>query len=211
MNIPNLPTDNLYKFLALSGVVIFLFFNIYPAHLLGEIKEEISTIETEKGELIFEVTALEKIQEEVEIDLEEAKSEISKYQYSDTLESIIIVEELKEQLRNPANRDYLEFIFKHKKDILPSLNLQEEIRAKTEKIKNTKNEILLRLHKITRKLKLIEDKNTEAGKSIWKWGAGYFLGIMMMFFGFKLWYSRVQKPLDQKLIKEITEPNNTYT
>ncbi len=30
MNIPNLPTDNLYKFMALSGLFIFILSMFYP-------------------------------------------------------------------------------------------------------------------------------------------------------------------------------------
>jgi hypothetical protein len=37
MNLPSLPTDNLYKFLALSGLFIVLFSFIFPMKRIGEL------------------------------------------------------------------------------------------------------------------------------------------------------------------------------
>ena len=204
MNIPNLPTDNLYKFLALSGVVISLFFNIYPDYVLDEIREEVTKIETESGELKLEVLFLEEEQEELEKKISKANTEISRYQYSDTLETVIIVEELKKQLLGKENRDYLEFIFKYKNEILPAMKLKEEIRLADEKIYSNLKIIRLKSLQVNRKLEIMKEKNEKAKGSNWMWALGSGIGVFMMITGFRLWYTRVQKPLDQKLINELS-------
>lgn len=54
MNIPNPPTDNLYKFISISGLLIFLVSFIFPRYLnkeyvllYGEIKGELRSMENE--------------------------------------------------------------------------------------------------------------------------------------------------------------------
>ena len=42
-----LPTDNLYKFMALAGLALFLFGIIYPVRLIGEIRLNIVDIQVE--------------------------------------------------------------------------------------------------------------------------------------------------------------------
>ena len=41
MNIPNLPTDNLYKFMALSGVILLVASVFFPLNLISKLNEEI--------------------------------------------------------------------------------------------------------------------------------------------------------------------------
>ena len=59
MNIPNLPTDNLYKFIALTGVVLFLTFLIYPSFRAIELNEKIYLIDAESRKLDIESSNLE--------------------------------------------------------------------------------------------------------------------------------------------------------
>ena len=47
MSIPNLPTDNLYKFIALSGVAMFIIINLYSFKNIIEIEEDIRKLKLE--------------------------------------------------------------------------------------------------------------------------------------------------------------------
>jgi hypothetical protein len=59
MNLPSLPTDNLYKFLALSGLFIVLFSFIFPMKRVGELKLKASEIITQAEVLRIEIDDLE--------------------------------------------------------------------------------------------------------------------------------------------------------
>jgi hypothetical protein len=58
MNLPSLPTDNLYKFLALSGLVIVLFSFIFPMKRIGEIELKSLEIKTQVEVLKIEIDYL---------------------------------------------------------------------------------------------------------------------------------------------------------
>jgi hypothetical protein len=58
MTIPSLPTDNLYKFIALSGLVLMLFSATYPVHQVFELRERKAQTDEEVEVLRIEVTAL---------------------------------------------------------------------------------------------------------------------------------------------------------
>ena len=54
MNIPNLPTDNLYKFIALVGLIIVLLCSIIPVLNMYKVFNNIYMIETEVGKINLE-------------------------------------------------------------------------------------------------------------------------------------------------------------
>jgi len=202
MNIPNIPTDNLYKFIALSGVVVFLFFNIYPGIMIREVHDEIAQITTEQGELKLEVQFLEARKKELEDDIADVRNKLSKYDVDDSSEIKIIITELAEQLRDEKNREYLKFVYEYQEYIIPEIKLNREIEEKSEELISTSNEMLLKLHRVDRKLELVGEKNEEVGDSMWSWWLGSSLGLLMMAIGFRLWYTKVQQPLDIKLANE---------
>ncbi len=208
MNIPNLPTDNLYKFLALFGLVLFLFCNIYPTTKLNKVEEEVIKIKTEIGEIDLEIDFLEEEIDKYEEDIEEAEMTISEYQFSDTTASKINAENLARNLQSKDYRDYLEFIYKYKDDIFPVHKLQREIQAKREKINQKRNKIKLRLYRSMREREIVSQKNSDIIKLAWGWAIGSSIGFTMMFFGFRLWYKKVQKPIDEKMVAEIKSLEN---
>jgi hypothetical protein len=58
MNLPSLPTDNLYKFLALSGLFIVLFSFIFPMNRIGELELKSLEINTQAEVLRIEIDYL---------------------------------------------------------------------------------------------------------------------------------------------------------
>lgn len=64
MTLPNLPTDNLYKFLALSGLLLAVISFAYPMNLIYEAREQLISQQTEFKVLKIE---LESIHAQLEI------------------------------------------------------------------------------------------------------------------------------------------------
>jgi len=58
MNLPTLPTDNLYKFLALSGLAIAIFSLVFPMIRISEIKMKLVEAETQSNVLNVEIEEL---------------------------------------------------------------------------------------------------------------------------------------------------------
>ena len=72
MNLPALPTDNLYKFLALSGLVLFVISFVFPRSLVDELELKTVETQTEVNLLVREVSALNK-----DVDVAAAKPNLS--------------------------------------------------------------------------------------------------------------------------------------
>jgi hypothetical protein len=80
MNIPNLPTDNLYKFLALTGIIILIFSIAITEIRLTELESESDDYLTQKGELYFDIQSLnsdlDRITDKEIFELKRLKNEI---------------------------------------------------------------------------------------------------------------------------------------
>jgi hypothetical protein len=59
MNIPSLPTDNLYKFLALAGLALMAFGVVYPLAYSTELGLKVAEVETEVDVLQIDVADLQ--------------------------------------------------------------------------------------------------------------------------------------------------------
>ena len=60
MQIPNLPTDNLYKFITLSGLIGCIFCVVAGHFILNEIEGEVTNLTTKRINLEFELKRIEK-------------------------------------------------------------------------------------------------------------------------------------------------------
>ena len=69
MNIPNLPTDNLYKFMALSGLVLFIISTIYPTYYIDNLTSEVHETGTEIGLFKIETKMVDEKIKDVGYDL----------------------------------------------------------------------------------------------------------------------------------------------
>jgi hypothetical protein len=59
MNIPNVPTDNLYKFIALTGVILLLLSILYPELKKQELTSEITLLNGEINKIDYEMLPIE--------------------------------------------------------------------------------------------------------------------------------------------------------
>ena len=58
MNRPSIPTENLYKFCAISGVVLFLFGATFPVQKLFETQNNVDQVKTESAILELQISYL---------------------------------------------------------------------------------------------------------------------------------------------------------
>ncbi|MCG8016839.1 MAG: hypothetical protein JAY97_11535 [Candidatus Thiodiazotropha sp. 'RUGA'] len=58
--IPNLPTDNLYKFIALSGLIVMLFSIYILETKTSDLEDKVYATEIEQAQLTIEIKALQK-------------------------------------------------------------------------------------------------------------------------------------------------------
>ncbi|TMP39074.1 hypothetical protein [Pseudoalteromonas rubra] len=116
MQLPSIPTDNLYKFLSISGIWIFLIFLFIPQYLLHITYEKVREIKIESSIIFLELEGIEEQQR--------------------ALKDLIAAEENKMNNNEKAKTDHLESkltdIIKFTKD-LQIARIKHE--AKTEEIK----------------------------------------------------------------------------
>lgn len=77
MNLPSLPTDNLYKFCALSGVVLLLFGATFPVQKLFETQDNLDRVETEIAILGAQTSAFQQEAQRLKSDSESLQSDIA--------------------------------------------------------------------------------------------------------------------------------------
>jgi hypothetical protein len=184
MNLPNLPTDNLYKFMALSGLAIFLFSIVFPLSQIHDIKLKMVEIETQ--------------QEVLKLEVEQIGNDVM-----DALATKGVLNTKKQALF----RNYLNDLFKrnNNKELSkdwskgePILNIKEQAIFRKQL-----NEIKKRLAKIMgeeKKVMILYNELNTYYRIIW---IGGLFGLIISFIGFGLWYILIQKPNDMLLQKQI--------
>ena len=158
MSFPNLPTDNLYKFIALSGLVISLLSIIYFLESLNRLNNEIIKTGTEIGELEFNSNYLNIQKKNLEAEVEQLEIEVTKNYSINEKPEPINVKDLKERLKNKDYRSYLEFQFRYSKEIIPEEKSLQELNEKFKKLEEKTYDISLKTHQLKRKNEIIKGK-----------------------------------------------------
>jgi len=184
MNILNLPTDNLYKFIALAGVVILVACFITLNLITNELKDESAIIITEQGELKFEIAYLEERRSKIESESERLDSLIERYNISNINQSKIDIKNLRNRLYNPEEREYFQFIFNNIEYIIPEYKLLGELKDKIQPLSDITHDIALKGHLLSRKIELFQLKQKQIKSSYTKLVIGICIGFLMMIFGF---------------------------
>lgn len=189
------PTDNLYKFCAILGLVLIVFNSYYNFEMAFNTEKEISILEIDLKKTKFFV---DKYNEDVEVNNQAMKYLISfldkNNKLLDSINNLIIsgrVEKIKSDKLN-------EFID----------NKQAEYKSKiddnTLKLHNDREKIFLNFIESEKKSNLIKIEIEKLRKHTWFLFAGGILGIFLSFFGFYNWY-KIQKLNDKSLIHEINK------
>jgi hypothetical protein len=205
MELPNLPTDNLYKFMSLTGIMFVVFFYVYPLTRIDRIRNEQTILVAEQGKLNASTEILKLRQNSLLKDLLTLEKKIDdKYGKPDSLDKLekkprINLDNLWNNLHDKEYREYLKFTFDYEKKIIPEKNELQLLKSMTDSINEIGNKQKLILVDIKSKNAQISEKIKQERNWLWMEIIGLSLGLILIILGFKFWYYKVQIPLDEKL------------
>lgn len=204
--VPNLPTDNLYKFYAITGIVICLFSASFIILSTVKIEDDLDNISMKLARITLEGDFLDKDSERVEKLANELEKELNEYDLpKDSIfnkyENFITRHD---KLRSDKDyRDYTKLLYDYEIKLFPEIQ-------KFNKIEELKAELLTSNRKQQIKLAEIKEYNIKAKRKSRKLILTFILGLLAFIYGhklakkgFKLWKSKVQDIIDQKLKIEL--------
>ena len=169
MNLPYPPTDNLYKFMAIAGVLIFLL-SWWPIYLFYGIGQQSIALRSEVDVMEIETQYVEMFVEGVRTELS-----LERLPGDDTAPG----ETGSQQRERPADR-----VERRRTLTEEALARNRDLQIKTRQLSAKLESLdhLQRAHAVLRVLSLI----------------GISVSIALAYVGFKFWYTRVQKHLDHE-------------
>lgn len=176
MNLPSIPTDNLYKFCAVSGVVLLLFGATFPVQKLFETQNNVDRARTEINILAQQVAFLAEDQGSLHADLSELENK------TDAAVANLASANLPSlRARTATVRKTVNTVSENRRQLLlSSIRLKGNVDHAT--------------HLIHRMWLYI------AGAAMFMFG-----GLALSRFGFMRWYDRVQKPADELLTRQTSD------
>lgn len=212
LNLPNIPTDNLYKFNSLSGIVLILFifttltFSLFKIQDdIDDKKKSVAMVNVEVEYLTMKVNELRAFQSGLNKRL---NTENLGYKRIDSIinlnqQPLNRIERINVMQFSPEYREFLQFFYDYNDFIFPENEISKEIVAMAEELELIENEIKLKLAKI-------DIENEILMRRIWEivvlivCGAVFIsISLRMTFKGFRLWKENVQDPMDKKIKMEI--------
>ena len=164
-----LPTDNLYKFVALTGAALLIASFIFPLTRLDDLELAIQQTSSQRKVLGVETSALEADVTQLDLDLKRLGAAV-------------------DAASRPASA--------MKEDAIKARERLHELSGKQLALAIKRAEIQGN-----------DDKNTLLMKQIkrtWSYlKIGGFIGLLMTYVGFLLWYLRVQRPMDIEVRKKL--------
>jgi hypothetical protein len=197
-----MPTDNLYKFMAVFGLIVFLLSAYFPRKQTQELELKRIDVESRQKALMHEQEIIKEEQESI--------SEGIKRDFRESYGDSIYHEFIKVfDTKNMARIE--EFIF-HLND-MEHAGLIHAAKPDTARIKSLIVRSLKLNPKIS-KLVLTADELTMAAEELqifasytrhWRTAArvGVFVGGILIVFGFSLWYVLLQRPQDILLKRKV--------
>jgi len=187
MNIPNLPTDNLYKFIALTGVLLLFISIFYPEYQRIRIREEITLYNGEIKKLNIESDKSKRKLKDIKEQVEKLDT-ISKIKSNSIVNDSVITRT--RVLQGPKE--------------LVDLSLQ--IDKLVEEYLSIERDLSIQRVEVNTKLNLINDKEADLEdiNELVNYLGGF--SIVLSFLGFILWYEKTQKYQDRVL----KEQSNQY-
>jgi hypothetical protein len=184
MSIPTIPTDNLYKFCALSGLLLFGFSLVYPMLKLSEAELQVIDIQEQNELLSVDYKRTDRVIAQVEKDLHSAEAQ------KNQLEA-----DLSKNPKNPSN-------LQQGNELTQALVLLRTKQSALRDLHDDNSRAQIKINAAERKLKyaLVEIRRFTGAMII-----GAALGAGLCWFGFKNWYSKIQSPQDQLLHQQLAE------
>lgn len=179
MNIPNLPTDNLYKFVALAGTIIVIVCFYLPFKLTSDISYEIINLEEQREILEEKLRYLVNSSEELQESVSDLEADVEHMDSNDT-----------------------ESVQEYNSKLLEMMTEQKKIISVTQKIKIERIKLSFNTKRIERRS--FESIVTSAFFIFFE-----IIGFVMAIYGFKFWYKYVQRYQDLYLKNQANEINKT--
>ncbi len=176
MHFPNLPTDNLYKFLALSGVVVVLVSIFYPISRLGELRQKAI-------ELAAEIKILDLESKRLTVNHSQLEREVAAFE-----KQLSAAE--KEKRPTPGDIDSIE-------------KIHNQLRTRALKLETSNDDLQVKLVKVSAKNDQLVQLVRYVEYFVNVMYGGIVIGVLLAWVGFGLWYVRVQRPQDLLLKQQI--------
>ncbi|WP_321997483.1 zinc ribbon domain-containing protein [Draconibacterium orientale] len=190
MNIPNLPTDNLYKFIALTGVLLFVLSVFYPVYQKTKIRDEISIHNGEAKKLDVEREKLKNKQKEIKSQVKILDKKINLDNNSIVSDTLIVRTK----------------IVGGSKELV---DLSSQIDKLIEEYLTLKLELDIKTIEINTKLEIVENKKYDLDTIDEASNIFSPASLLLAFVGFLLWYERTQKLQDKVLKQQTNQYLNT--
>ncbi len=182
MQLPLPPTDSLYKFLALVGLVVVLTSLIGPGYMMYGLDQKIVTAERESQTIAIRT-------ERANNKATQAKRSAS---HIDSISKMMSIRPKTDSLRE------MEILLKGFEEANNTLSALDEANVEV------KEQMLLATSKMRELDVLLKWLNYAIGAMFF----GTIVGGVLIIFGFDLWFKRVQTPLDQLAQMQVTLLNS---
>jgi len=204
MEIPNLPTGNIYSFTTILGIVLIVISTIYPNNRLNIIDEDSIILSGEVESLRIKSDDLNKTIDDYrsEIKLLDKKLDAKYDTKSDIGNLRKDVEKLHRKLADKDYREYLKFLYDYEFQIFPEFKELNETKVIGKEINIKLLELALINSDINTKRSIQKHKIAQERKWLILETVGLGIGLLLFIFGLRNWYIKVQKPLDEKILKK---------
>ena len=203
--VPTLPTDNLYKFIAIFGLVILVFGIAFPSEKLTRSFAQVDDAAKERG--IAKIRIMRKLaqMQDAKKRIDEKAAEVNKAQKQ--LQDVEAALETKRQSKGLESAEdeihaLTEQVHQHKDNVRKYSEEIQKVKAQSDQFSDE-----LEIEKLN--MKAFDESIKELGRQIDLWGwvtcGGMLIGTLMMGLGFRNWYTKVQVYQDAILRKQAGE------
>jgi len=204
--IPNLPTDNLYKFYAMSGIFVCIFAVTTVLVVSTRIKDDLAVLKEKNAVLKLEAEFLRTDVDVLELKREHLEKSLDSYN-SIEKDSLTPYERLDKKIyhlqNDPEWRAYLEFVYTYEDKIIPERRKQKELMELQNRIDTVKRNFLLKSERAEVNLEKINASISNLKSIITVCSFLFVLGLYLAIKGFRLWRKNVQDVLDKKNLLEL--------
>lgn len=205
MEIPNLPTDNLYKFTFMSGLfLIVMGVTVFVSQYKG-ILEKLDTTEAMTIRYGAEIKLLRSDMDRnnQESDRFDKNYKIKTTGELDTLDVATDLSTLRKNLKDKNFRDYYAFLITYRKELTPYIEKLNKMNSNYEKVDSLNRQLTLKEANIAANFDSLKYQR----KTLWSIAIFSLLcfvaGLLICKWSYKKWETLVQIPLDEKLKLEI--------
>lgn len=208
ITLPNLPTDNLYKFVFTAGLTIIILSTILFSTQCDRIRNKIDIIELSLLKNKIETTNLGLDTKELDIEITGIERGLDSTKIDSLSLQLNYRDNLKRILNDKNYREYLAFIYQHENDLIPYYEQTKLLNLKFEQLANKTREVSKNAEII-----LLQNKQLQSEANFLRIYLICFfifmtIGTWMTIDGYKNWNKFVQIPTDERIRIELEKLKN---